>query len=80
MVGMPRISCLFRGAEPCIIMLMMLTILMIMISLLMIVLIKNNVFNNPMYLIIQCIKKNPLYKGKDSEAMGDSLVEAGFNM
>ena len=36
MVGMPRISCLFRGAEPCII---MLTLLLIMPMLLIIMLV-----------------------------------------
>ena len=43
MVGMPRISCFLRGAEPCIIMLIMpttmLTMLIIMHSLLMLMLI-----------------------------------------
>ena len=43
MVGMPRISCFFRGAEPCVLMLMMPTImhimLIIMLSLLIIMLI-----------------------------------------
>ena len=33
MVGMPRISCFFRGAEPCIIMLIMLTMMLIMLML-----------------------------------------------
>ncbi len=43
MVGMPRISCLFRGAEPCIIVVMMptilLTLLIIMLGVLIIMLI-----------------------------------------
>ena len=34
MVGMPRISCFLRGAEPCIIMLILLTMLMIMLIML----------------------------------------------
>ncbi len=39
MVGMPRISCFFRGAEPCIIMLIMLTIMLAMLIILLILLI-----------------------------------------
>ena len=39
MVGMPRISCLFRGAEPCIIMLIMLTIMLILLTIMLISLI-----------------------------------------
>ena len=39
MFGMPRISCFFRGAEPCIIILIMPTIMLTMLSLLIIMLI-----------------------------------------
>ena len=39
MVGMPRNSCLFRGAEPCIIMLIMPTIMLTMLTTVLILLI-----------------------------------------
>ena len=51
MVGMPRISCFFRGAEPCIIMLtvliMMLILLIMMLMLLIIMLIEDAYGESP---------------------------------
>ena len=38
MVGMPRISCFLRGAEPCILMLIMPTIMLTMLTILVILL------------------------------------------
>ena len=37
MVGMPRISCLFRGAEPCIINLSMPTIMLMLLTIMLII-------------------------------------------
>ena len=71
MVGMPRISCLFRGAEPCIIMLAMpitmlrlLTMMLIMLTIKLILSIaraQSLFLNTPMYLIIPCTKKHCIY-------------------
>jgi len=60
MVGMPRISCFLRGAEPCIIMLVLLTMLIIMLMLPIIMLMVLTVkliisIARTMFLIIPCI-------------------------
>ena len=64
MVGMPRISCFLRGAEPCIIMLIMLTIMLILLTIMLILLIIMLIMltikliisiARTMFLIIPCI-------------------------
>ena len=57
MVGMPRISCFLRGAEPCIIMLILLTIMLMLLIIMLIMLIIKLIISiaRTMFLIIPCI-------------------------
>ncbi len=64
MVGMPRISCFFRGAEPCILMLILLTIMLIFLTIIHVLLIMMLIMLTSkliisvvrtMFLIIPCI-------------------------